>query len=283
MAESQQEIAKLEALYQSNPGGRVFTHQAEAYRRAGKLDRAHEIARDGLRRHENYASAHVVLGRIYLDYGRKDDAAEEFNRVLQLDPENRIALRCLGDFERERGRADHALRHYRALEQFDPGDEQLAELIAELERETAPPPEADTDTPAAPDDAPDPFGGPPPAYGPAYGVPADAPGGFDTPATDFEPLPLSMDWPGSARLRWKNRSFGAQTSFRWSNPSTPPPAISRKLCSLALKASQPTVSPPVKRFVSSWLTPSSVSCGGRCCAPLGAMSGARRATRSCVR
>ena len=76
MAESHRdEIAKLEALYASNPDGRVFTHLAEAYRRAGELDRAREILDRGLERHPDYPSAHVVLGRVYTDLGRDADAA----------------------------------------------------------------------------------------------------------------------------------------------------------------------------------------------------------------
>mgnify|MGYP006202799619 CR=1 FL=1 len=45
---SRDEIAKLEALYANNPEGRVFTHLAEAYRKAGELDRARAILEDGL-------------------------------------------------------------------------------------------------------------------------------------------------------------------------------------------------------------------------------------------
>ena len=37
------EIAKLEALYSEHPEGRVFTHLAEACRKAGDLDRAREV------------------------------------------------------------------------------------------------------------------------------------------------------------------------------------------------------------------------------------------------
>jgi hypothetical protein len=41
MAEShREEIAKLEALYAGNPGGRVFVHLADAYRKAGEHERA---------------------------------------------------------------------------------------------------------------------------------------------------------------------------------------------------------------------------------------------------
>ncbi|HEX7050930.1 MAG TPA: tetratricopeptide repeat protein, partial [Longimicrobiales bacterium] len=65
MTESQRdEIAKLEALYSANPDGRIFTHLAEAYRKAGDLERARETIERGLERHGSYPSAHVVHGRV---------------------------------------------------------------------------------------------------------------------------------------------------------------------------------------------------------------------------
>ena len=101
MAESsREEISKLEALYANNPEGRVFTHLAEAYRKAGELERAHQILEQGLTKHAGYASAHVVLGRVLMDEAKGDEAAEAFRRVLGLDPHNHVALRCLGDLAR---------------------------------------------------------------------------------------------------------------------------------------------------------------------------------------
>src|SRR5688500_12398183 len=101
---SRDEIAKLEALYAKNPEGRVFTHLAEAYRRAGELDRARAILEEGLRKHAGYASAHVVLGRVLMGLDQTDAAIETFRTVLGLDPHNLIALRSLGDISRAEGR-----------------------------------------------------------------------------------------------------------------------------------------------------------------------------------
>lgn len=133
MAESnREEIAKLEAIYANNPGGRVFTHLAEAYRKAGELERARSILETGIGRHPDYASAHVVLGRVLLDQGTQQDAARSFRRVLELDPENRVALRTMGDLARTERPAE-ALTHYRQLQSLDPSDEELAELIERLD------------------------------------------------------------------------------------------------------------------------------------------------------
>ena len=116
------EIAKLEALYASNPDGRVFTHLAEAYRKAGQFDRARSILEQGLTKHPAYASAHVVLGRVFIDLNQADEASESFRRVLQLDPHNLVALRSLGDLARAAGRNAEALGYFEELRHQDPSN-----------------------------------------------------------------------------------------------------------------------------------------------------------------
>lgn len=127
------EIAKLEALYGENPDGRVFIHLAEAYRRAGELDQALGVLQDGIGRHADYSSAHVVLGRVLQDQGKEPEAADAFRRVLELDAHNLVALRCLGDIARNTGRGEEALGYYRRLQEMEPADEELKDLILELE------------------------------------------------------------------------------------------------------------------------------------------------------
>jgi tetratricopeptide (TPR) repeat protein len=143
MAENHRdEIARLEKLFGSNPEGRVFTHLAEAYRKAGELDRARGILESGLRRHDGYASAHVVLARVLTDLGDDEAARREFERVLELDPENRIALRCLGEQAVRRGESSSASEYLGRLLQLDPSDEELRDTIAGL----APAPTARVDS-----------------------------------------------------------------------------------------------------------------------------------------
>jgi tetratricopeptide (TPR) repeat protein len=134
MAESHRdEIAKLESLYENNPDGRVFTHLAEAYRKAGELDRARDTVERGLTRHPEYSSAHVVLGRVLLDQGDRSGAAQAFERVLELDRHNLIALKALAESKAEEGDIAGALGHYRELEALDAVDERLRSTIARLE------------------------------------------------------------------------------------------------------------------------------------------------------
>src|SRR5262245_61347729 len=91
------EIEKLEARYAENPDGRYFAPLADAYRKAGRVDDALQLVDQGLTKHPEYLSAHIVRGRCYLD--KKDDPAAlaAFQRVLDLDTENIIALKSLSE------------------------------------------------------------------------------------------------------------------------------------------------------------------------------------------
>ncbi len=129
---SSEEIARLETLYAENPRGRVFTHLAEAHRKNGEPARAREILRRGLADHPDYASAHVVLGRVLEDLGDRDGAVTAFERVLSLDPHNMVALRRLAVAADEAGRSENALEHWSALAALDPGDEEVEARVAAL-------------------------------------------------------------------------------------------------------------------------------------------------------
>lgn len=127
------EISRLELLHAAHPDGLVFPHLADAYRRAGRYTQAERLLLAGLRRHAEYSSAHVVMGRLRLDQGRRDEAEQAFRRVLDLDPDNQAALECLGELAVSAGRLDEALSRLRRLRRLK-ADEVLDARIAELER-----------------------------------------------------------------------------------------------------------------------------------------------------
>lgn len=75
--------------------GRSFVPLADAYRRAGDLLRARLLLEEGLRRHPDFASAHVVAMRIARDVSDHAGALAATRRVLELDPGNAEARRVL--------------------------------------------------------------------------------------------------------------------------------------------------------------------------------------------
>jgi HD-GYP domain-containing protein (c-di-GMP phosphodiesterase class II) len=141
------EISRLELLHAAHPDGLVFPHLADAYRRAGRYSQAEVVLTAGLRRHADYSSAHLVLGRLRLDQGKREEARGAFERVLQLDPQNHVALEYMGELALEEGRLGKALHHFRALQRQRP-DADLARRIDELARRVNPASPAGTAEPA---------------------------------------------------------------------------------------------------------------------------------------
>jgi len=125
------EIEKLERRYAENPDGRYFAPLADAYRKAGQVDRALELVRSGLGKHPDYLSAHIVLGRCLLD--KKDDpnAAQAFQSVLGLDPENIIALKSLAEIAERKGELVQSREWLQQLLKIDPMN---TEAEADLKR-----------------------------------------------------------------------------------------------------------------------------------------------------
>jgi tetratricopeptide (TPR) repeat protein len=152
------EIEKLERRNAENPQGRLFAPLADAYRKQGELERAMTLLREGLDRHPDYIGAQIVLGRCHLDLGEDSEASGAFQRVLDLDGENVIALKALADLAERGGRRDEAVSRLERLLEIDRGNEEAAAQLEALRarRDAAP---VEPAGPAAfaepePDDAP---------------------------------------------------------------------------------------------------------------------------------
>lgn len=140
-SELQAEVEKLERKHAENPEGRYFVPLANDYRKMGELERAEALLREGLRKHPDYLSAHIVLGRCLADRGATGEAADEFTYVLSMDPQNLIALRSLGELSAAEGRRDDAGRWYRELLAVDPMNEEARRALEELDAPAEPAPE----------------------------------------------------------------------------------------------------------------------------------------------
>jgi tetratricopeptide (TPR) repeat protein len=102
----EQEIRDLRSRFWSerDPDGRAFAPLADAFRRAGELDEALELLADGLGRHPDYATGHVIAAWVHRDRGDAASAETAYRAVLELDPENARALHGLGQLLARGGR-----------------------------------------------------------------------------------------------------------------------------------------------------------------------------------
>jgi tetratricopeptide (TPR) repeat protein len=145
-------IEELEKRLAADPNSRMFVQLAEEYRKAGMLEQAIDCCEKGLKKHPQYPSARVALGRALLEAGSFDRASEEFEAVLKQVPDNILAHKFLGETYHRLGRFDEALKKYKVASTLAPEDTELGVRIQEVQAVLSggPRPAAPAPSPAAP-------------------------------------------------------------------------------------------------------------------------------------
>lgn len=126
------EIEALSAKLEDDPKSLVFAPLADAYRKSNMIDEAIEICQRGLQIHPDYAVAHLVLGRCYIEKRILSLAGEEFEKVIQLDHNNIVALKLLGDVFASQGLIEKAVEKYKRVLELDPLNLEIQEKLTSL-------------------------------------------------------------------------------------------------------------------------------------------------------
>lgn len=147
---AEDEIQRFEEQFRSQPESLVFARLADAYRKSGDLQRSLELLEEGIVRHPDYLSAHIVRARTFRDLGRADEARSAFERVIELDSQNLVAIRGLAEIARESGDMVSELAWLERLELADPQSPDSGDRLTEL-RELRPPVDETTASPEAGD------------------------------------------------------------------------------------------------------------------------------------
>lgn len=119
--------------YQEDPSSRVFAPLAEAYRKAGLLDEAVEIAREGVKKHPSFIGGKVALARALYDLKRYDEVVELLKPVAMEAPDNLVAQRLVAESSLILGQIADALAAYKMLLYFVPDDWETVKIVKELE------------------------------------------------------------------------------------------------------------------------------------------------------
>jgi tetratricopeptide (TPR) repeat protein len=119
--------------YQEDPTSRVFAPLAESYRKAGLVDEAITIAREGLRIHPSFIGGRVALARALFDKKLYNEVIDELAKVVEDVPDNLVAQRLIAESYLMSGRVSEALGAYKMLLYFSPSDEETAKMVQELE------------------------------------------------------------------------------------------------------------------------------------------------------
>ncbi len=117
-----------------DPGAPSFVRLARACRRQGRHQAARDIVHGGLTRHPEHVDAHALLALIHIDGGQRQQARDEWETVLRLDPGNFDASRGLGFLALERNDLIAARRHLDAAAAARPDDPAVSQARQVLDR-----------------------------------------------------------------------------------------------------------------------------------------------------
>ena len=99
----QEEIKELEQRFQQAPDSRLFLPLADALRRAGELERAAKLCREGLERYPDFNSARILLGQTLAAMDELEEAGEVLREAASHDNGNRRIMKELADIAEKTG------------------------------------------------------------------------------------------------------------------------------------------------------------------------------------
>jgi predicted regulator of Ras-like GTPase activity (Roadblock/LC7/MglB family)/tetratricopeptide (TPR) repeat protein len=156
------EIEELKKKLLLNPESLIFVPLADAYRKAGMHEEGIDTCKKGLEKHPTYTSARVVLGRIYNEKNKFDEAIEELKKVEMVDDDNLMVHSMLGNVYLKKKLYASAIEQFQKVLSLNPEDAETVEKLqealsakqepgkAEAPKQAAPPVSAATTTPLAP-------------------------------------------------------------------------------------------------------------------------------------
>jgi tetratricopeptide (TPR) repeat protein len=136
MATSSARLDELKKKFDENPR-RYFAPLANEYRKLGDLTQAIALCRAHLPNQPGHISGHIVLAQALYEARELGESRGIFEAALDLDPENLIALRYLGDIAREQGEPLQARGWYERVLDADPRNDEIASLLKALDAESA--------------------------------------------------------------------------------------------------------------------------------------------------
>lgn len=133
MAALNPSIERLKKKLEKEPNPLIFLQLAEEYRKEGLFQEALKVCSDGLKKHPNYWSTRVTMGRVHYEMGDAVKARDELEKVIKAVPDNLLANRLLGDIYYQSNRSADALKRYRLVQMLSPADEEVADNIQRIE------------------------------------------------------------------------------------------------------------------------------------------------------
>ena len=125
-------IRRYEERLAKDPASLGFALLADLYRKAGRVDYAISVCRDGLIRHPHYATARLILAKALLARQDFTGALTEIETILRVSPKDVQCHRLAAEVHRRLGRIDDAVQDLERAAALDPGDRESRALVGLL-------------------------------------------------------------------------------------------------------------------------------------------------------
>ena len=124
---------KHQRAYKNNPKSSVFAPLAEGYRKAGMLEKALDILKDGMKYHPSYAMGYLCLASCYFDLSQYNLSYLTLRPLIEGNRDNIKMQRLFAQSCHKTGRLDEALETYKHLLFINPRDKDAAVHVKNLE------------------------------------------------------------------------------------------------------------------------------------------------------
>ncbi len=121
----------LEKRFRKSPESRLFSRLADNYRKEGNFNRAIKLCLEGIQKHPDYVTGHIILGRCYFEQQNFNDAFDEFKKVCIIDRHNQVALKMLAEIFVLQNMNQKAGSIYEVLFNMDPYNKSIAKLASQ--------------------------------------------------------------------------------------------------------------------------------------------------------
>ena len=132
-----EDIRVMTAQLAADPASMVFLPLGEALRQRGQPEAAEKVAVGGLGRYPELADAHDLYARILGDSGQLEQAFDEWDIALRLDPEHVGAHKGIGFLYFVAGELERALAHLETAARKLPDDAGCQAALARVKEALA--------------------------------------------------------------------------------------------------------------------------------------------------
>jgi len=127
------EVERLQKQLDRDPNSKVFLPLAEEYRRSKMPEEAIFILEEGIKRNPVYSAAKIALARAFLEVNEFMKAKKVIDEVLNITPQNPLALKLHGDISFHEGDFLEARKAYEVVKSLNPMDTEVDSKLSELQ------------------------------------------------------------------------------------------------------------------------------------------------------